>query len=119
RSRREHADAAQPLRAQGREAGLLEPAALGRVQDGLRAIDGAELAVDVVQVGPHGARGERELVGDLLVDHALGEALEDLELPARERARLDRAWALLRGIGQVVEDGAQLARAEADVAGRL
>ena len=35
-----------------------------------------------------------ELVGDLLVDHALGEALEDLELAGGERARLDRARAL-------------------------
>ena len=63
----------------------LQPAALGGVQDGLRAVDGAELAVDVVQVRAHRAGGERELVRDLLVDHALGEALEDLEL-ARRRA---------------------------------
>jgi hypothetical protein len=39
----------------GRRGGL-EPAALGRDQDGLGAIDGAELAVDVVQVRPDGAR---------------------------------------------------------------
>jgi hypothetical protein len=51
--------------------------------------------------------------------HALGEALEDLELAARERARLDRPRALLRGVRQVVEDRAQLARPEADVAGGL
>ena len=33
----------------------LEPAALGRDQDGLGAVDGAELAVDVVQVRAHRA----------------------------------------------------------------
>src|SRR3954447_7489033 len=58
----------------------LEPAALGGVQDGLRAIDGAELAVDVVKMGADGAGGERELERDLLVDHALGKALEDVQL---------------------------------------
>ena len=35
-----------------------DPAALGGDQDGLRAVDGPELAVDVVQVGPNGARRE-------------------------------------------------------------
>jgi hypothetical protein len=42
-------------------AGRLDPAALGGDEDGLGAIDRAELAVDVVQVGPDGARGERQL----------------------------------------------------------
>src|ERR671932_1412178 len=51
----------------------LQPAALGGVQDGLRAVDGAELAVDVVQVGPHGARRQAELMSDLLVDEAARE----------------------------------------------
>src|SRR4051794_35306454 len=50
----------------------LKPAALGGVQDGLGAIDGAELAVDVVKMGADRAGGERELERDLLVDHALG-----------------------------------------------
>ena len=59
-----------------------------------------------------------ELVRDLLVDHALGEALEDLEL-ARRRAGTarPRAGGRVRRVGQVVEDRAQLARAEADGAG--
>src|SRR5215218_10542727 len=73
----------------------LQPAALGGVQHGLGAVDRAELAVDVVEVRAHRAGGERELVGDLLVDVALGEALEHLQLARRERARLDRARALL------------------------
>jgi hypothetical protein len=50
----------------------LQPAALCCDQDRLRAVDGAELAVDVVQVGAYGAGGERQLVSDLLVDLALG-----------------------------------------------
>ncbi len=48
----------------------LEPAALGGHQHGLGAIDRAELAVDVMQVRADSAGGERELVGDLLVDLA-------------------------------------------------
>src|SRR3954451_18682329 len=71
----------------------LEPAALGGHKDGLGAVDGSELAVDVVQVGAHGAGREGELVGDLLVDLALGQALEHLDLAGRERARVDLARA--------------------------
>ena len=69
----------------------LQPATLGGVEDRLRAIDGAELAVDVVEVRADRARRERELERDLLVGHALGEALEDVQLTRGERARLDRA----------------------------
>jgi hypothetical protein len=36
-------------------------------------------------------------VGDLLVDLALGEALEDLDLAVGERARIDLARALPTG----------------------
>jgi hypothetical protein len=39
--------------------GGLEPAALGRGQDGLGPVDRPELAVDVVEVGAHGAGRER------------------------------------------------------------
>src|SRR5919198_5962924 len=98
---------------------VLEPAALGRVQDRLRAIDGAELAVDVVQVRAHRAGGERELERDLLVDHALGEPLEHVELARGERAGLDCARTVLARVRQVVEHGAQLAGPEADRAGGL
>src|SRR4051794_27776937 len=69
-----------PWRRRARDGGRLQPAALRGDEDGLGAVDRAELAVDVVQVGADGARRERELVGDLLVDLALGEPLEDLEL---------------------------------------
>src|SRR5450631_1108743 len=44
--------------------GVLQPAALGGHQHGLGAIDRAELSVDVVKVRAHGARGQRQLVGD-------------------------------------------------------
>src|SRR5207237_972747 len=64
----------------GGDGNALQPAALGGDQHGLGAVDGTELAVDVVQVRAHRARGERELVGDLLVDLALGEPLQDAEL---------------------------------------
>jgi len=39
----------------------LDPAALGGDEDGLRPVDGAELPVDVVQVGADGAGRERQL----------------------------------------------------------
>jgi VanZ family protein len=39
--------------------GASDPAAPGGDQDRLRAVDGAELAVDVVEVGADGAGGER------------------------------------------------------------
>src|SRR3954469_18063955 len=97
----------------------LEPAALGRDEDGLGAVDRAELAVDVVQVRADRARRERQLVRDLLVDLALGEALEHLDLARRERARVDLARAADRRVRQVVHHAAQLARAEADGPGAL
>src|SRR6476661_2153681 len=85
----------------------LEPATLRGVKHGLGAVDRPQLAVDVVEVRAHRAGAQRQLVGDLLVDVALGEALEDLELAVGERARLDRARPLRGRVGQVVEDGAQ------------
>src|SRR5438105_5192477 len=91
----------------------LQPAALGGDQDGLGAVDSAELAVDVVQVGAHGARRERELVRDLLVDLAFGQPLQHAQLAARERAGVDVALALARRAGQFIHHAAQLARAEA------
>src|SRR2546429_3823299 len=72
----------------------LQPAALGGDQHGLGAVHRAELAVDVVQVGAHGAGGERELVRDLLVDLAFGEPLQDAQLAVGERAWIDVAAAL-------------------------
>src|SRR6266536_4421256 len=62
-------------RARAAARGESEPAALGGDEDGLGAVDRAELAVDVVQVRADRAGGQRQLVRDLLVDHALGEAL--------------------------------------------
>src|SRR5919201_119656 len=100
-------------------AAALKPAALGRDEDRLGAVDRTQLAVDVVKVGADRARRELQLVGDLLVDLALGEALEHLDLAARERARIDLARAAADRVGQVIHDGAQLGRAEADRSGRL
>src|SRR3954452_24438986 len=106
-----------PAGATGR-AGL-QPAALGSDEAGLGAVDRAELAVDVVQVRADRARRERQLVGDLLVDLALGEALEHLDLARGERARVDLARAADRRVGQVVHHAAKLARAKADGPGAL
>src|SRR3954468_16348297 len=95
----------------------LQPAALGGVEHGLGAVDRAELAVDVVEVRAHGAGAQRQLVGDLLVDVALGVALEDLELAIRQRTRLDRARALRGRVRKVIEHAAELGGPEADRAG--
>src|SRR5258708_34613928 len=91
-----------------------QPAALGGNQHGLGAVHRAELAVDVVQVGPDGARGEGQLVRDLLVDLALGQPLEHAELPARERASVDVALALDEVVGKFVHHPAKLLGAEAN-----
>src|SRR5437899_7480120 len=92
----------------GRDRSALQPAALVRDQHRLRAIDGAELAVDVVQVGTHRARGEGELVRDLLVDLALGEPLQNAQLARGQGARIDVAPALARGGGQLVHHAPEL-----------
>src|SRR4051794_41616432 len=97
----------------------LQPAALGRDEDGLGAVDRAELAVDVVQVRADRARRERQLVGDLLVDLALGEALEHLDLAGGERARVDLARAADRRVRQVVHHAAQLPPAQGGWPGAL
>src|SRR6202050_2854041 len=96
-----------------------EPAALGRDQHRLRAVDRTELAVDVVQVGAHGARRQGQLVGDLLVDLALGEPLQDAELAPREWTGVDMALALVGGARQLVHHAPQLLWADADDPGAL
>ena len=71
---------------------------VARGEDGLGTVDGADLAVDVVQMGPDRRDRELHLSRDLLVDHAVGEvASEDVELAGRERARLGRSLPLLAG----------------------
>ena len=84
------AAAAAPLRRDGRVGdpgrGLRpDPAFAAGDEDGLRAIGGAELRVDVVQVAAHRARGDAEVVRDLLVDLRRGEALQHLALLVRQR----------------------------------
>src|SRR5207244_1539995 len=91
---------------------LLEPAALGGDQDRLSAVDGAELAVDVVQVCAHRAGRQGQLVRDLLVDLAFGEPLQHAKLAARERTRVNVALALARRARKFVHHAPELARAE-------
>src|SRR5918999_5900581 len=70
-------DAAFAIRTAGRmpDRCCLDPAALGGDQDGLRPVHRAELGVGVVEMRADRARREVELVRDLLVDLALGQAL--------------------------------------------
>ena len=67
-----------------RPAGL-DPAAVAGDEHGLRAVHRADLAVDVVEVGADRAHRERQLLGDLLVDLALGEPAQRVDLAIRER----------------------------------
>src|SRR5688572_5997149 len=92
----------------------LEPAALGGNKDGLGAVDCTELAVRVVEVRAHRARREAELESDLLVDLALREALEHLDLSVRERARLDLPGRSAAGVGKLVHHAADLVRRHAE-----
>ena len=89
---RTHAVGDRPARVPDRLApgldGALDPAAVAGGEHRLGAVDGADLAVDVVEVGADGRDRELHLAGDLLVDHALGEVAEDVELTGRERAGL-------------------------------
>src|SRR5215208_4795696 len=84
----------------------LEPAALCGNKNGLGAVDCAELAVRVVEVRAHRARRKVELERDLLVNLALGEALQHLDLAGRERTRLDLARRALAGVRKLVHDAA-------------
>src|SRR4051812_36602506 len=93
---------------------MLQPAALPGDQYGLRAVDGAELAVDVVEVRAHGARREPELERDLLVDLALRQALEHVQLARRQRTRSRRAPVVRGRTGKLEQHLAQVLRAEAD-----
>src|ERR1700677_2047947 len=96
-----------------------EPAALGGDQHRLGSINRTELAIDVVQVRAHGARGQRELVGDLLVDLALGEPLQHAELTPGQRTGVDVTLALAGRARQFVHDSAQLGGPEPNAACRL
>src|SRR5947209_15772192 len=78
------------------QAWRLEPAPLGGDQDRLSPVARAHLAVDVVEVGADRARGEPELRGDLLVDHAAGQPPDHLELALGHRARVDGAGPRVR-----------------------
>src|SRR5213078_1743232 len=49
----------------------------------------AELRVRVVEVRAHGACGQLEVERDLLVDLAVTQPPQDLDLARRQRARLD------------------------------
>src|SRR5215469_17715162 len=81
----------------------LDPATVTCHEDGLGAVDGADLAVDVVEVGADRRDREVHLGRYLLVDHALGEMAEDIELTAGERAGLADPGSLVGRQGQLVE----------------
>jgi hypothetical protein len=73
--------AATPGRGSREGAGCYsEPTAVAGDQDGLSAVDRADLAIDVVQVRADGAHRKRQLLRDLLVDLSLGEAPQRIHL---------------------------------------
>ena len=97
----------------------LDPAALGGDQDRLCAVNRAELRVRVVEVRANRARGELELVRDLLVDLALCQTLQHLDLAVRERARVHVALGVAGALRELVHDRAKLLGREAAGAGCL
>src|SRR4026209_955901 len=70
-----------------------DPALAHRVDDGLGPVVDRQLAEDRAHVVLDGLLGDRQGVGDLLVGHALGDVVEDLDLARRER-REDRGGVL-------------------------
>src|SRR4029078_5737871 len=81
--------------------GHLDPALAHRVYDGLGPVIDCQLAQDRAHVVLDGLLADRQGVGDLLVGHALGDVVEDLDLARRER-REDRLR-LLAVDGQLAE----------------
>src|SRR5437868_8203601 len=79
----------------------LDPALAHRVDDGLGPIVHRELPEDRAHVVLDGLLADRQGVGDLLVGHALGDVVEDLDLARRQR-REDRLG-LLAVDGQLAE----------------
>src|SRR3982751_2315446 len=94
-----------------------DPASIPGRQNGLGTVDGADLAVDVVEVGADGRDREVHFAGDLLVDHALGEVAENVQLAAGERAGLADPGGVLGRQRQLVEEIAERFRAEAAALG--
>src|SRR5215213_7326866 len=79
----------------------LDPALAHRIHDGLGPIVHGELPEDRAHVVLDGLLADRERVRDLLVGHALGDVVEDLDLAGRQR-REDRLG-LLAVDGQLAE----------------
>src|SRR5689334_9568162 len=79
----------------------LDPALPHRVDDRLGAVVHGELPEDRAHVVLDGLLADREGIGDLLVGHALGDVVEDLDLARREGSE-DRLG-LLAVDGQLAE----------------
>src|SRR3954469_24960688 len=94
-----------------------DPTAVARGKDCLGAVDGTDLAVDVVKMGANGRDRKVHFAGDLLVDHSLGEVAEDVELAGRQRAGLADAGGVLGRQRQLVEEVAQTGFGEAAALG--
>src|SRR6185436_4159181 len=64
----------------------LDPALAHRVHDGLGPVVDSQLPEDRAHVVLDGLLADRQRVGDLLVGHALGDVVEDLDLARGERS---------------------------------
>jgi len=62
------------------------PALLHRIHDGLRAVVDRQLAQDRAHVVLDGLLADRQGIGNLLVGHAPGDVVEDLDLARRQRS---------------------------------
>src|ERR1700733_11511171 len=83
----------------------LDPAHIGRAQHGLGAVGDLEFGVDVVEVGPHGALRQVELLGDRGDAPALGEELQDGRLTPREGRAFGAPAGAAARVRKVDDDG--------------
>src|SRR4029077_3411558 len=94
----------------------LDPALSHRVDDGLGPVVDGELAEDRAHVVLDGLLADRQGVGDLLVRHALGDVVEDLDLARGERGE-DRGGLLAvdRELAELLEDARRNRRLREDL----
>src|SRR5436309_7921160 len=94
----------------------LDPALAHRVHDGLGPVVDGQLAQDRAHVVLDRLLADRQRVGDLLVGHALGDIVEDLDLAGRQRGEdWGRFLSVDRQLAELLEDAARDGRLGEDL----
>ena len=96
--------------------GDADPSLLHGVNDCLRAVVDRQLAQDRAHVVLDGLLADRQRVGDLLVGHALGDVVENLDLARRKRREDGRGFlAVDRQLAELLEHARGHGRAGEDL----